>query len=327
MIAAEGVKLDENGLHKPYQDGNKIWTIGFGSTRLKDGSPVTANTPHMTNEEAYELARWHLEEHETFFDLFCYGAFDDSLLPKNTGEAFGLASIVYNSATKFIENQYDSNHRNRFEMLRNEYKLHGNNINDSIIKNAFEQYPIVDKAAFGRAWMDSGDPLDMANAIGLYMKDGGGMHWRRWLEAGLITGDITPTDLLECPIGGMYDFYLYMGGWQKDKKACKYSLWEKSEDGVTPKKSTYDDFKLWLQNPKTKRKNIGTEDTIVRQKVKDFLPIDILQKCTHGKCEIGDFSQDSQSKTIAFNRGINKIKNIQKSDKENVLQNMDTRNI
>ena len=34
LISAEGVELDANGLHKPYRDGNGIWTIGFGSTRL-----------------------------------------------------------------------------------------------------------------------------------------------------------------------------------------------------------------------------------------------------------------------------------------------------
>ena len=329
LIAAEGVKLDENGLHKPYQDGNGIWTIGYGSTCLKDGRPVTPNTPHITNEEAYELARWHLEERETFFDLFCYGAFDDSLLPRNTGEAFGLSSIVYNSATKFIENEKDKNHRNRFEVLRKEYKMRGNDINDSIVKDAFDRYPIVDKAAFGRAWMDSGESIDMANAIGLYMKDGRGMHWRRWLEAGLITGDIDPVDLLECPIGGLYDFYLYMGGWQKNKTAAKYSLWEQGENGLTPKKSTYDDFKQWLENPISKHYGTGKESSPVRAKVKDFLPPDVLQQCMQGKCEIGDFSKDTQTKTIAFNRGINKIKNMKKKDKSLVSQdiNINNRNI
>jgi len=326
LIAAEGVQLDEQGLHKPYKDGNGIWTIGYGSTRLKDGRPVTANTPHMTDEEAYELARWHLEEHETFFDLFCYGAYDNNLLPRNTGEAFGLASIVYNSATKFIEDKDDKNHKNRFELLRNEYKKYGKSINDSIVKAAFEQYPIVSKGAFGHAWIDSGNPMDMANAIGFYMKDGGGMHWRRWLEAGLITGDITPEDLLECPIGGMYDFYLYMGGWQKSKKACKYALWENSENGLTPKKSTYIDFKLWLNNPRTKQKYTGKESVIVRKKVKDFLPDKVLQGCMDGKCEIGSFSNKIQTKTIAFNKGINRIKNKEQSTGVFVVNNTSVRN-
>lgn len=326
LIAAEGVQLDEYGLHKPYKDGNGIWTIGFGSTQLKDGSPVKPNTPHITTEEAYELARWHLEEHETFFDLFCYGAYDNNLLPRNTGEAFGLASIVYNSGTKFIENKEDLNHKKRFNLLRNEYKTYGSSINDSIIIAAFDRYPVRDKMVFGRAWIDSGNPMDMANAIGLYMKDGGGMHWRRWLEAGLITGDIIPEDLLECPIGGMYDFYLYMGGWQKDKKACKYALWEDSENGLTPKKSTYTDFKLWLQNPKTKEKYNGKERIITRKKVKDFIPNDIVQGCMNGKCEIGSFSNQTETKTVAFNNGINRLKNKKQSTGNFIVNNTSIRN-
>lgn len=32
----------------PYQDGGGKWTIGFGSTTLPDGSPVTATTPPVT---------------------------------------------------------------------------------------------------------------------------------------------------------------------------------------------------------------------------------------------------------------------------------------
>lgn len=46
-MLVEGVKLDENGLCKPYQDSKGIWTIGFGLTSL-DGKPVTQNTRHIT---------------------------------------------------------------------------------------------------------------------------------------------------------------------------------------------------------------------------------------------------------------------------------------
>ena len=302
LIAAEGVNLDENGLHTPYKDGKGIWTIGFGSTRLKDGSRVTANTPPITTDEAYELARWHLEEHETFFDLYCYSVADESLIVKNTGEAFGLSSIIYNSGTKFIEAENDANHKNRFEELRREYKTYGAAIPDSLVAQMFAKYPIRDKAAFGKSWIDSHEPQDMAKAIGLYMADGAGMYWRRWLEAGLFTGDINPKDLLECPIQGMYDFYLYMGGYQeykaqpkeskasakqKDRELKKSSLWEKTSDGWVPKKSTYQDFKNWLKDPKTRAKRTGTESRIVRKKVKDFLPEDVLAQCMDGKCEIG----------------------------------------
>ena len=310
LISAEGVHM-ENGMHTPYQDSNGIWTIGFGSTRLKNGKPVTPDTKPITTEEAYELARWHLEDRETFFVLSCYGAANEDLLPKNTGEAFGLASIMYNSASSFIEDEKDYNHRERFELLRQEYKKNGENISDSTIIDLFNRYPIRSKTAFGRAWIDSNNPQDMADAIGLYMRGGKGMHWRRWLEAGLITGDILPEELLECPVGGLYDFYLYMGAWKTKGVNAKYVLWDKTPTGVTPKKETYQMFREWLANPKTKQKGTGIEGTISRPKVKDFLPVEVLEKCMHSECEIGYFQEDNnKSKVLAFNIGINNIKHM-----------------
>ena len=309
LIAVEGVKM-ENGMHIPYKDGNGIWTIGFGSTYLKDGSRVTKNTPPITTEEAYDLARWHIEENETYFDLYCYSVADKNLVVRDTGEAFGLSSIVYNSGTKFIENKNDSNHRKRFALLREEYEKYGEKIPDSVVKKAFEKYPIVNKESFGKAWIDSHKAQDMANAIGLYMKDGAGMHWRRWLEAGLITGDIDPQDLLECPIKGMTDFYIYIGGGKKQKG--KYALWEKTKDGLTPIKSTYAAFKEWLTQPQRLDLVGDSLIQIEREKVKDFMPKEIVISCLKGKCEIGTTQKKklkSKSKTIAFNNGILNIKN------------------
>lgn len=324
LIGAEGIKVNEQGLHVPYKDSNGIWTIGFGSTVLKDGSKVTAKTPPITTEEAYELAKWHLEEKETFFILYCYAVADSNLLPRNTGEAFALASIVYNSGTKFIEDERDSNNKNRFTLLRKEYKKYGANISDKVIKEAFKKYPITKKQSFGKAWMDSRDSQEMVKAIGLYMKDGAGMHWRRWLEAGLITGDITPEDLLECPVCGFTDFYLYMGGYQeykpargesrkvKEKKQLelkKSSLWEKTAKGWMPKKSTYTAFKKWLKDPRTKQKRTGKEGVINRPKVKDFLPQTVQEQCKNGKCEIGVFHvNQAKNKVSAFNVGADKAK-------------------
>ena len=284
LIAAEGVHM-EKGMHTPYKDSKGIWTIGFGSTRLKDGRRVTKNTPPITTAEAYDLARWHLEEKETFFYLYCYSVADKKLAVRNTGEAFGLASIIYNSGTKVIEDAKDKNANERFALLRKEYKKYGVALPDSVVMQLFEKYPIQNKKSFGSAWIDSNKPQDMANAIGLYMADGGGMHWRRWLEAGLITGDISPEDLLECPIKGMYDFYIYAGGGTKQQG--KYALWENTKNGLTPKKSTYTLFKEWLKNPQQKDVKTGQLTLIKRPKVKDYLPAEILQECMNGICEIG----------------------------------------
>ena len=326
IISAEGVCLDENGLHKPYKDGKGIWTIGYGSTHLKNGKPVTENTPHMTNEEAYELARWHIEEKETFFVLYSYCVNDNKLLPRSTGEAFGLCSIIYNSSMKFIEDTSDYNCKERFALLRKKYKEYGDNISDDMVLKIFRQYPIRKKQGFGRAWIDSHNPQVMAQAIGGYMKDGPGMHWRRWLEAGLITGDIASEVFFDCPIKGMTDFYLYMGGYkeykskgnetkeqieQKNMDLKKSSLWEKTENGLIPKKSTYQDFTQWLSNPKTRTKITGEEDFITnRKKVKDFLPTYILQQCMDGNCEIGNFHKSYKHKAVMFSDGMNKIKNM-----------------
>lgn len=49
IAAREGFRSD------PYQDSGGVWTIGFGSTRLADGSPVTANTSPLTRAEAEAL--------------------------------------------------------------------------------------------------------------------------------------------------------------------------------------------------------------------------------------------------------------------------------
>lgn len=287
LIAAEGVHVNEQGLHTPYLDGNNNWTMGFGNTIHKDGSSVTQYSKPITTEEAYEWARWHLEEQETFFYLYCYSVFDNELTVRNTGEAFGLSSIMYNSGTKFIESKNDKNHKERFALLRDEYKKYGAAITDSVVANAFAKYPIRNKAGFGKAWIDSHQPQVMADSIGAYMLDGAGMHWRRWLEAGLITGDIQPNDLLECPIKGMYDFYIYMGGGSGRGQKGKFALWKETKNGLTPIKSTYEEFKKWLGNPQQLDVKTGKLIPIKRKKVKDYLPANILSECQKGQCEFG----------------------------------------
>ena len=92
LVAKEGVKVNDQGMHIPYKDGRGIWTIGFGSTVLKDGTRVKENTPPITTQQAYELACWHITEKETFFRLFCYDVAFDGVDINTASELLALSA-------------------------------------------------------------------------------------------------------------------------------------------------------------------------------------------------------------------------------------------
>lgn len=276
LIVKEGVHINENGMHTPYRDSKGIPTIGFGSTVLKDGTKVTMSTPPITDEEAYELARWHLEN-ETFFVLYCYDVSQDNVHIETTSEALGIGSVVYNAYSKLIEVPEDSNHKNRFDKLRNLYKEYGYALPDSLVKQCFDVYPVRKPRSFGEAWLSGSDKNEVANKLGGFLAGGKGMYWRRWLEAGLMTGDITPQMLLNCPINGMYEFFSLMG---KEKSA----FFESDVFGPRVNKKTYKVFKEWLKNPRDKKgKSLKNW-----KKVSDYLPDDALLLCQSGKCVLGN---------------------------------------
>ena len=54
-IAERLVRQCEGCVLHPYQDSGGTWTIGIGSIRLADGSPVTAITPPISSDEADAL--------------------------------------------------------------------------------------------------------------------------------------------------------------------------------------------------------------------------------------------------------------------------------
>lgn len=277
LIAKEGVHIDPvTGLHTPYRDSKGIPTIGFGSTKLKDGKSVTMSTEPITTEEAYELARWHLEEGETYFVLYCYDVALKGVNIKDTEEALGMSSIVYNSYSKLIERKNDKNHKNRFEKLRNLYKEYGYGVPDSLVKKCFDEYPIKSPTSFGKLWLEGSNKELVADKLGGFLAGGRGLYWRRWLEAGLLIGEITPQMLLNCPSNGMYEFFKYMGS---NKKA----FFTGRANNVKLNKETYEVFRNWLDNPVNKR----GQSLNNWKKVKDFLPKDVLAFCEQGKCELG----------------------------------------
>ena len=273
LIAKEGVHLDEHGLHKPYLDSGGVPTIGFGSTVLKDGSRVTMDTAPITTEEAYELARWHLEEGETYFVLYCYDIGLQNVDVNTTSEAFGMSSIIYNAYADMIEKPNDKNYQNRFGELRKLLDEYGYAVSDEQVRHVFDKYPVTNLTSFGNAWIRDSNTNMMADKLGEFLAGGRGLQWRRWLEAGLLTGRITPQMMLDCPANGMYEFYKYMG-----KK--KSAFFTGAVNSRQVNMDTYEIFQQWLKNPVDEKGNPLTK----WNKVGDYLPGDILAYCQTGEC-------------------------------------------
>jgi len=67
-MGVNNLDIDDAGLNlitqfegfraNPYQDQNNIWTIGYGSTYLTDGSRVTQYTPAVTQNQALDLLHY-----------------------------------------------------------------------------------------------------------------------------------------------------------------------------------------------------------------------------------------------------------------------------
>ena len=291
LIAKEGVHLDEHGLHKPYRDSKGVATIGFGSTVLKDGSRVTMDTAPITTEEAYELARWHLEEAETYFVLYCYDVGLQNVNVNTTSEAFGMSSIMYNTYADIIEKPDDENYQNRFGELRKLLDEYGYAVSDEQVRHVFDKYPVTNLTSFGDAWINDSDANMMADKLGEFLAGGRGMQWRRWLEAGLLTGKITPQMMLDCPANGMYEFYKYMG---KKKSAFFTGAVNSRQVNL----DTYEIFQQWLKNPVDEEGHSLTK----WNKVGDCLPGDILAYCQSGECKF-----DNKD----FNKHIDKRKKVE----------------
>lgn len=279
LIAKEGVRLNGAGLHVPYLDSTGKPTIGFGSTRLKDNTIVTMNTPPITTEQAYELARYHLET-ETFFLMYCYDVGVKGVDIDNTETAFGFASIMYNAATKLIEDPNDTNHKERFTLLRRLYQEYGVALPNELVVQAFKDYPITNSRSFGEAWINGESQKVLGDKLGGFVREGKGLWWRRWLEAGVLTGKITPDMLLQCPANGMYEFFMYKGG-----KTSAFFTGDANgrHNNRRVVNKTYDDFREWLKAP------VNSKGQSLRswKKVQDYLPADALEMCLSGQCKLG----------------------------------------
>lgn len=270
LIAKEGVHM-ENGMHTPYLDSKGVWTIGFGSTVLKDGTHVTKNTSPISTDEAYELARHHLEDGETYFMLYCYDVVFDAVNISTVSEAVAMNSLGYNAHCKLIEKE-NKNCRERFARLRDLYKEYGDAVADEQVKKLFELYPVTSPANVGEMWLVGANKADVADRIGDFLGDASGIRWRRWLEACMLNGDITAQQMLDIPINGMYEFFeivgrqrvnWFTGGGEKTRHVNKETLAK---------------FQSWIKNPVDKKGRSIASWTRVR----DVLPPDVVAQClTH----------------------------------------------
>lgn len=284
LVAMEGVRM-ENGMHVVYDDatgrplkpGQKPVgraTIGYGNTVGKDHEAITSNTPPITSEEAFELSRWHLEEKETFLLMYCYDVACDGVSVDSVHEAMAIASMIYNGANLMIENS-TMGVKNRFTEIRNLHKQYGDALTDEQVKAVFAKYPIKDPARVGKYWLYGGSESDAADGAGWYIntaKDGDGILWRRWLEACVMNGDITPQELLEVPVNGLSEFFKTVGRNRENWFVVRGT--GNNQTRVVNKK-TLARFRQWLKNPVNKY----GQSLASLEKVRDVLPQDVVAQC------------------------------------------------
>lgn len=307
LVAMEGVRM-KDGMHvvyddatgKPLKPGQTVRgkaTIGYGNTVGKDHEEITSYTPPITSEEAFELSRWHLEEKETFLAMYCYDVACKEVDVRSVPEAMGIASAVYNGFNLVIEDS-DANAKNRFETIRKLYDKYGDALSDEQVLECFKKYPIKSPAHVGKHWLNGGDRQDAADGLGWYInvkRDGDGIRWRRWLEACIMTGDITPQDLLRIPVNGMSEFFDYVGR-GRDNWFIVRKYGKKETRKVN--KATLKKFKKWLENPVNKKGH----SLASWQRVADVMPEDAVAQCLqyHGQplTDVTQFVRTKQQKTV-----------------------------
>lgn len=83
------IKRFEGFSSKPYLCPADVWTIGYGSTRLLDGSSVTKDTPNVTYDQGTKLLEKTLEKFELAVDAAVHVAV-------NQNQYDALVSLCYN---------------------------------------------------------------------------------------------------------------------------------------------------------------------------------------------------------------------------------------
>lgn len=87
--ALDLIRKSEGFSAAPYLCPAKVWTIGYGSTRLPGGASVTASTPPVTREQAEEMLRADADAVAAEIDRMV-------VVPLTPGQMGALVSFVYN---------------------------------------------------------------------------------------------------------------------------------------------------------------------------------------------------------------------------------------
>lgn len=88
-MAERLIRQCEGCVLQPYADVAGNWTIGVGSIRMPDGSPVTASTPPITSEQADAMLMAELTDTMAEVDLLLTA-------PANDHQRAALYSFAYN---------------------------------------------------------------------------------------------------------------------------------------------------------------------------------------------------------------------------------------
>ena len=83
------IRQCEGCVLQPYADVAGNWTIGVGSIRMPDGSPVTASTPPITSEQADAMLMAELTDTMAEVDMLLTA-------PANDHQRAALYSFAYN---------------------------------------------------------------------------------------------------------------------------------------------------------------------------------------------------------------------------------------
>lgn len=88
------IEVSERFKAKPYQCPAGVWTIGFGSTRYEDGTPVKPTDPAITIERARQLVAATLAgEYEAAVNRYV-------TVPLTQGQYDALVDFAYNAGAQ-----------------------------------------------------------------------------------------------------------------------------------------------------------------------------------------------------------------------------------